>query len=156
MKDGKEIEEEENARTGPSEKNVTTCRETISSKGKDKEREKERQRERELEIEREELLPKYCYNIEIEESYDRSEGTEGSGVFNSNVLSVAHAALSGRFFQSKEKQAIYPPLRYTIVIHSPITIESLLPSGAVYEILHATTKKHLWRYVRCLELNFNI
>ena len=144
-KEKKEIEEEEYVRTGLSEKNVTSSRETISSKVKDKEREKEKKRERELELEREERHPKYCYNIEIEESLDRFEGTGDTGGFNSNVLSAAHAALSGRFFQSKEKQAIYPPLRYTIIIHSPITIESLLPNGAIYEILHATTKKRLWR-----------
>ena len=43
MKEGKEIEEEEDARIGLSEKNVTTCRETISSKGKDRQTETDRQ-----------------------------------------------------------------------------------------------------------------
>ena len=127
---------------------------------KEREREKEKEKERDKELENDELHPKFCYNIEIEESFGISEndlrngngtgtGTgTGAGVFNSNVLSVAHAALSGRLFQPKEKQASYVPLRYTIVIHSPISIESLLPTGAVYEILHATTKRSLWRYVR--------
>ena len=30
------------------------------------------------------------------------------------------------------------------MIHSPVTVECLLSSGAVFEILHATTKRQLW------------
>ena len=39
-------------------------------------------------------------------------------------------------------------LSLSAVIHSPITVESLLSSSAVFEILNATTKTLLWRYVR--------
>ena len=54
--------------------------------------------------------------------------------------------LTGKLFHHshKEKASSDAPLYYTLVVHSPIVIENLLPSGAYYEILNLTTAEPLW------------
>lgn len=85
----------------------------------------------------------FCYNIEVQR--------EGMNIENSKEgkfkISKLPAAFARGLFASKDR-ATYKntesPLHYTIVIHPPIVLENLLPTGGTFEIMHATREKVLW------------
>ena len=91
-------------------------------------------------------LPLYCYKLELQahgedQATDQRRANDG----RVNVLQAAQDVLTGRLFNpQKDKARSDLPLHYTLVIHSPIVIENLLPSGAYYEIVNATTAGILW------------
>lgn len=86
-------------------------------------------------------LPPYCYNIEVQRV-----GTLLDDKRDPNrAVQHLQAAITGRFFQNREifGDRRHDPIHYNIVIHPPIILENLLPTGGVFEIVHATQQKRI-------------
>jgi hypothetical protein len=87
-------------------------------------------------------LPPFSYNIEVQR-IGNSEVAEVNHKKTKNLSKLAKQAGSFLFHKDKENvrhNAVY----YSIVIHPPIILENLLPSGGIFELMHATQKRVLW------------
>ncbi len=86
-------------------------------------------------------LPYFCYNVEIQR--------HGGSLENDSKIKKGPEAYLPNLGMYKEKfrgksSTDFSPVHYTIVVHPPIILENLLPSGGIFELMHATQKVILW------------
>ncbi len=95
-------------------------------------------------------LPPFCYTVEI-----RRNSTGNVGAFDENgAASTAEKSnikqfashLAERFFFSKDRaQSVTgDPASYVIIVHPPIILENLLPSGGKFTLMHPIHEVVLW------------
>ena len=84
-------------------------------------------------------LPPFCYNVEVQRTGQSDSSRE--------LQDIPRFELARRFFNNKGRSvndAYTSPVDYTLIIHPPIILENLLPTGGIFELMHATHRSVIW------------
>lgn len=91
-------------------------------------------------------LPPFCYSVEVQRSVNAGAAANDHTTLRKRVVPSGIGALGGMFGSNNDSANTrqHPPVHYTITIHPPIVLENLLPTGGIFELVHATQKRVLW------------